>query len=70
MGLATEASDLTSCRLDTAEGTFLYKVKAIYIDGTESEWSNIEEVTLFENLFIKTKFFNENDIMSDRRASK
>ncbi len=33
----------------TAEGTFLYKVKAIYIDGTESEWSNIEEVTLFEN---------------------
>ena len=33
----------------TAEGTFLYKVKAIYIDGTESDWSNIEEVTLFEN---------------------
>ncbi|MBQ9555660.1 MAG: C10 family peptidase [Muribaculaceae bacterium] len=33
----------------TAEGTFLYKVKAIYLDGTESEWSNIEEVTLFEN---------------------
>ncbi len=32
-----------------AEGTFLYKVKAIYLDGTESEWSNIEEVTLFEN---------------------
>ena len=33
----------------TAEGTFLYKVKALYIDGTESEWSNIEEVTLFDN---------------------
>ena len=33
----------------TAEGTFLYKVKALYLDGTESEWSNIEEVTLFEN---------------------
>ena len=33
----------------TAEGTFLYKVKAIYIDGTESEWSNEEEVTLFAN---------------------
>ncbi len=33
----------------TAEGTFLYKVKAVYVDGTESEWSNIEEVTLFEN---------------------
>ena len=33
----------------TAEGTFLYKVKALYQDGTESDWSNIEEVTLFEN---------------------
>lgn len=32
-----------------AEGTFLYKVKAIYVDGTESDWSNIEEVTLFQN---------------------
>ena len=30
-------------------GTFLYRVKAIYVDGTESDWSNIEEVTLFEN---------------------
>ena len=33
----------------TAEGTFLYRVKALYIDGTESAWSNIEEVTLFNN---------------------
>ena len=33
----------------TAEGTFQYKVKALYTDGTESDWSNIEEVTLFEN---------------------
>ena len=32
-----------------AEGTYLYKVKAIYQDGTESDWSNIEEVTLFQN---------------------
>ena len=32
-----------------AEGTFLYKVKALYLDGTESDWSNVEEVTLFEN---------------------
>ena len=32
-----------------ANGTFQYKVKAIYLDGSESEWSNIEEVTLFEN---------------------
>ena len=30
-------------------GTFLYKVKAVYTDGTESEWSNEEEVTLIEN---------------------
>ena len=30
-------------------GTFLYKVKALYLDGTESDWSNVEEVTLFEN---------------------
>lgn len=33
----------------TAEGTFLYRVKALYIDGTESGWSNVEEVTLFQN---------------------
>ena len=32
-----------------AEGTFLYRVKAVYVDGTESNWSNIEEVTLFQN---------------------
>ena len=30
-----------------AEGTFLYRVKALYIDGTSSDWSNLEEVTLF-----------------------
>ena len=33
----------------TAEGSFLYRVKALYIDGSESVWSNIEEVTLFQN---------------------
>jgi hypothetical protein len=33
----------------TPEGTFTFKVKALYLDGTESEWSNIEEVTLFQN---------------------
>ena len=32
-----------------AEGTFLYRVKALYTDGTESEWSNKEMVTLFDN---------------------
>ena len=30
-----------------AGGTFLYKVKTIYSDGTESAWSNTEQVTLF-----------------------
>jgi len=30
-------------------GTFIYKVKALFTDGTESPWSNIEEVTLFYN---------------------
>ena len=30
-------------------GTFVYKVKAHYIDGTESPWSNVEEVTLYYN---------------------
>ena len=33
----------------TAGGTFLYKVKALYIDGSESDWSNIEMVTLADN---------------------
>ena len=29
--------------------TYYFKVKTIYVDGTQSEWSNIEEVTLFQN---------------------
>ena len=32
-----------------AGGTFYYKVKAVYIDGTESIWSNTQVITLFEN---------------------
>ena len=32
-----------------AAGTFYYKVKAIYVDGTESPWSKSQMVTLFEN---------------------
>ena len=32
-----------------AEGTYVYKVKALYSDGTEGLWSNRQEVTLFEN---------------------
>lgn len=30
----------------TAGATYEYKVKAVYVDETESEWSNLEEVTL------------------------
>jgi len=29
-------------------GTFNYKVKAMYVDGTQSNWSNIETVTLHD----------------------
>ena len=32
-----------------AEGSFIYKVKTLFADGTESAWSNVEHVTLFEN---------------------
>ncbi len=32
-----------------AGGAYVYKVKTHYIDGTESSWSNIQEITLFEN---------------------
>ena len=32
-----------------AAGTYVYKVKSVFADGTESAWSNVEEVTLFEN---------------------
>ena len=32
-----------------AEGTFFYKVKAVYTDGTEGAWSNTQSVTLFAN---------------------
>ena len=32
-----------------AAGTYIYKVKTVFADSTESAWSNVEEVTLFEN---------------------
>ena len=32
-----------------AKGTYIYKVKSLFSDGTESAWSNIQEVTLFDN---------------------
>ena len=30
-------------------GSFTYRVRAYYVNGTRSEWSNIETVTLFDN---------------------
>lgn len=33
----------------TPEGVFRYRVKTYYIDGTESAWSNVEVVSLFQN---------------------
>lgn len=33
----------------TAGGTFNYRVKANYVNGSQSEWSNLEVVTLFDN---------------------
>ena len=32
----------------TAGAMYSYKVKALYVDGTESNWSNIEQVTLLQ----------------------
>jgi len=37
-----------------AGGTFNYKVKALYVDGTESVWSNVEQVTLFGEDAVET----------------
>ena len=48
-----------------AEGTFLYRVKALYLDGTESDWSNIEEVTLFDN----TPAFVRGDVNGDNKVN-
>ena len=33
----------------TEGGTFNYRVKAYYVNGTQSAWSNIETVTLVDN---------------------
>ena len=33
----------------TEFGTYNYRVKAHYVNGTSSAWSNVEEVTLFDN---------------------
>jgi hypothetical protein len=44
-----------------AAGTYVYKVKTIFTDGTESPWSNSELVTLYENDHI----FNVGDVNHD-----
>ena len=33
----------------TEFGTYSYRVRAHYVNGTQSAWSNVEEVTLFDN---------------------
>ena len=33
----------------TEGGTFIYKVKTLFVDNTWSDWSNVEEVTLVDN---------------------
>ena len=48
-----------------AEGTFVYKVKAVYTDGTESPWSNRQEVTLFQN----GHGFEPGDVNHDQKIS-
>lgn len=39
-----------SCYVDSLNpgGTYYYRVKAVYIDGSESSWSNVETVTLVQ----------------------
>ncbi len=49
-----------------AEGTYLYKVKAHYTDGTESAWSNIQEVTLFDNGSV---VFDTGDVNHDNNVN-
>ena len=48
--LITDITDKFYTVRDLTEGgTFTYRVKAYYVNGTQSEWSNIETVTLFDN---------------------
>ncbi|MBQ9556703.1 MAG: C10 family peptidase [Muribaculaceae bacterium] len=44
----------------TAGAMYSYKVKAIYVDGTESDWSNTEQVTLLQG-----HNFNPGDVNHD-----
>lgn len=49
----------------TAGGVFFYKVKALYTDGSESEWSNTQMVTLTEN----THNFQPGDLNHDGKLN-
>ena len=54
-----------------AGGTYIYKVKALYIDGTESAWSNKQEVTLFENTlpFVRGDVNGDSNVNMDDLAT-
>lgn len=45
-------------------GTFQYKVKALYTDGAESAWSNVETVTLVDNVpaFLRGDVDNDGEV--------
>ena len=48
--LVTGITDMSYTVKNLAEaGTFYFKVRATYIDGTQSRWSNSQKVTLFAN---------------------
>ena len=48
--LVTGITDMHYLVRELAEaGTFFYRVKALYTDGTQSAWSKSKSVTLFEN---------------------
>ena len=48
--LVTGITDMSYTVTDLAEaGTFYYKVMATYTDGSQSRWSNTQNVTLFDN---------------------
>ena len=60
----TQAKNYTVSDL-TAGGTFLYKVKALYVNGSESEWSNVEMVTLADGGHV----FDAGDVNHDGHIS-
>ena len=54
------AKNYTVTNLNAAS-TYLFKVKALYTDGSESAWSNVETVTLSEN----TPTYQRGDVNRD-----